>query len=903
MAPLEKLGELIEELITAITTISSSNRDKFAACRESVTRSLRHHHHHTRTNQFDVESQLDGLEERFRVQGRDGLADALRERRIALEGCSTQWTPEILHLLLELSDQPTQKSRLSDLDSLKIADADPGPSLTWDEIAAEDGWDSDRALWQTVDYADSSDDDTDYLDSKSELSTDLETSSSEPSQSWRPVPVHHVEADSEELLRQIEKSQAWRYDEPPKDRDGKSHKLAVSDYQVLREVIFMLGGLPTSMFDSDCALVSRYQLVNVSWDAFRALATSFAEWGRSLRLLRQFSDHVQDVPLLQVFRASTQDLLRQLDQELSRIQARFLASASDVVVSLIKVQAELKPVLAPLCALSNVIRLLEEEQYAHPFRYLELLFDAAGAAQFEGNEPVYRCLGTVFLDCFQVYLRPIRQWMEEGALLPGDRTFFVSQSAAKVPLTCVWRDQFKLRQTRSGVLHAPRFLQPAVKRIFTTGKSVSVLRHLGLYQLARDQWTGQEPRLDFASICPDDVGLAPFSELFHQAFDHWVQSKHHATSATLRRVLFESCGLSAALDSLHRIYLGSDGSVSQAFAAALFTRLDGLNAGWKDRFTLTEMVREALSSCVDPYRLGANVDPRGLVHSAIASRGSVRVSLPAVRVTYRLNWPVQLVVSDSGMAGYQALFNLLLQLRRGAYVLRRHWFSRFGTRGAYDVTESHRLYWLVRTKLLWFCDTLHTYLTSIVLVPRIAALRDGLRDAVDVDDMIDAHASFIARTTAESCLGPKLAPLRECMLDVLDLALKLEDAQRAEAARETEEIQELSRLSVLSSPAKPPPHTPKKQRLSTGARRASGRESPVDTDEDSDSDAVDMLGGAPSETQRPFLDVLRDISSDYEKHLRFITSGLRGVARATQDPAANSWDTLAEMLEMGIHSS
>lgn len=661
---------------------------------------------------------------------------------------------------------------------------------------------------------------------------------------------------------------------------------------MLREVLFMLSGLPTTLFDSSCRPVLSYQLSNISWDSFRALITSFSEWGRSLQPLRAFSARAQEVPLMQVFRDTVQKGLRSFDERISNIQARLVVLREDVVVSLIDVQTELKPSLAPLFALANIVRQVEEEKYAHPFRFLELLFDAAGAAQFEGNEAIYRQLGAMFFDCFHVYLHPIRLWMEDGRLIPGDRTFFVSQSATNVPLSQIWHGQFKLRRTQSGVLHAPRFLQPAAKRIFTTGKSINVLKHLSRHELAREQWTAVEPSLDFASVCGVDMGFAPFPELFNRAFDLWIQSKHHATSATLRQVLFESCGLSTALDSLQHIYLGSDGSITDAFAVPLFKHLDTLSPSWRDHFTLTEIAQEAFSSCVDSYRLLAKADPRGLVHSGIASRSSVRVSLPAIRLTYRLNWPVQLVVSESGIAGYQRVFTFLLQLRRGTSVLRKHWGSHNSSSVAH-AAEAHRFYWLIRTKLLWFCETVATYLTTIVLAPSISAMREGLRNAVDVDDMISVHSTFVNRVTEELCLGAKLNPLRDCILDVLDLAIKLEDVHRAEVAKEAEEFQEISRLSVMSSPLK----TPRRRKSAPRRGPYVGRD---DDRGEAGSDSEDILNNSLAGTDRPYLEVLGGIHADYEKQLRFISGGLRGVARATRDPAAGKWDILADMLEMGI---
>ena len=848
------------------------------------------------------------------------MADALRERLDALSSLPAKWTPDILHFLLELSDQPTQNSRLEDLDLLAKPDLPPEHKLTWAAIAKEDGWYNDGALWRNVDFAGSSDEE-DFVDARSDASSRSGDSSISTVDDYQQTAQALIlkpgtGADEDRTpLQQIEDGQAWRHVLPQKDWDGRTHKIAISDYQFLREVLFMLRGLQTTLFDSKGSPVLKYQLTGVSWDSFKALVTSFAECGRSLRPLRSFAAQSQQIPLLQVFRDAVERSLGDFDRRLSEIQTRFAVLTKDVVVSLMGVHREVKSLLAPLSTLSNIVRRLEEEQYAHPFRYLELLFDATGVAQLEGNEIVYRHLGTIFFDCFQVYLRPIRLWMEDGIVIPGDRTFFVSQSATKTPLTQLWRGQFKLRQTQAGILHAPRFLQPSVKRIFTTGKSINVLKHLGRYELVKEQWTGAEPVLDFSSVCTGDLEFAPFPELFNHAFDLWVHSKHHTTSATLRKVLFESCGLSQALDSLQGIYLCSDGSVADAFATPLFRHLDALSPSWKDHFTLTELAQEAFSPCADSYHLSAKIDQRFAAHSGMASRSSVRASLPGVRLAYRLPWPVQLIIPESSITGYHGVFTFLLQLRRGAYVLRKHWVAAprpnpSSSSSVVSTDNPHRLYFLIRTKLIWFCETVAAYLASMVLAPNISTMRAGLRDAVDVDDMIGVHAAFVAKLVDEACLGPKLNPLRDCILDVLDLAVKLEDAHRREVAKEAQDLQEISRLSVMSSPRRIPLPASSKAGPGKGRRRATRTEGRREDDNDDDydrgdsgSEVEDLLNRSFSERDKGYPEVLSGIHADYEKHLRFITGGLRGVARATRDPAAGKWDVLAEMLEMGFDSS
>lgn len=695
--------------------------------------------------------------------------------------------------------------------------------------------------------------------------------------------------------------------------------------------MFLLNGLHTSLFAPDCTPVPKYQLTNVSWDTHRALVNSFAEYGRTLLPLRKFRETTQDVPLVQAFQGSVDQCLRDFDKHIALLQGHYVHIKDDTVVSLIALQEGLKPHLVPLAGLANVVRKLQEERYAHSFRFLELLHDAICIAQLSGDEHTYSYLGEVFFDCFRVYIRPIRQWMEAGDLTPGDKTFFVAESPTSVPMHQIWSNKFKLRRSDHGQLHAPSFLQPAVRKIFNTGKSIVVLRHLGRFQHPTDLDAPRlpEPPLDFASVCgSSDSAFAPFTELFDSAFDRWVQSKHLSTSSNLLAILFESCGLWTSLDALQHIYFMSDGALADTFTSAVFAGLDSQNTTWTDRFTLTELAQEAWSPCssLESYRLSASVerepDFASRDHPTPVPR-SVRAGLPGLRLSYRLAWPVQLVVTRETVARYQTLFTLLMQLRRAATILTTSAPSLKANVRA-DLDGPRAAYYGLRARLLWFTVTMHSYLTTLVLAPEIARMRADLRGAGDLDGTIEAHAAFTRRVIDGACLSPKLAPIRECVLDVLDLAGKLEDARRAadeagggglDAPPSTplrprgnaEAAAVVGSVPVPQSALRGLYVSPREKEREEDQTILFGDDPGDETEEgdrtgDSTGDSRKRsgTGGGDGARRQTYPEILASIGADFDIHLRFVAGGLRGVARASTDAAAAKWDVLAEMLEMGL---
>jgi gamma-tubulin complex component 5 len=780
-----------------------------------------------------VEKTLDGLDERFRVNNRDDLADALRQRLLALKSTPSKWHPEILHLLLELSDQPTFKSNLDDLEELSHNVSKPSAKLRWEDIAKEDGWDQDELLWRDASFSDESGD---------EVFEEVPITESEATSLYgdgdQALTADSYITHPEDLraLEQVQAAQKWRTQPPFEDSSRHVRKMAVSELQVVRDVLFMLQGLDCTLFTQKCVAVPSFQLENMEWETYRVMMLEFTDFGNHLRTLRSFAGQRQDVPHLQAFQDCISDRLRKLDSNISQIQTHLAAPSSERVLSLVRIKTELIPWLEPLYALADIVSTIESEPQSTPFRYLELVFDQTCVAQLSGKSDLYEFLARIFAECFRVYLRPIRLWMDEGKLLSASDLFFVAEVSSSTPSDKIWQDRYHLRRTQEGNLHAPAFLRTAIGNIYNAGKNIVVLKMLGKHDVAVSQKSRIEPPLDYETMCPAGQDLVPFAELFDMAFDHWIQSKYRTTSTTLKATLFDDWALSSTLDTLHSIYLMTDGSTSSTLCDSIFTKLDALRTDWSDRYTLTAVAQSTFNT-IDPSRLTMTVSPAMQNLPPTKARNSVRTVLSSITINYRLPWPLQMIVTEASMHKYQSLFTLLLQFKRAMHALR--------TSKILDSYQTDRdnwntsaVFYACRTKLVWFCTTIQTYLTNLVLTPADIQLRRDLASSHDMDELISAHDKALKAMVDQACLGSRLTPIREGIMDVLDLSLKLE-------------------------------------RIRSGA---------IET-----GDHVDAS----------YQERLTEIKVETDRLVRFVWTGLRSVARATSDVQSARWDILADMLQAG----
>jgi gamma-tubulin complex component 5 len=562
-------------------------------------------------------------------------------------------TPDVLSFILQLSDQPLTKSSVEDLELLKPPE--PPPPLTWSDIVRDDPL-TEEGIWENVDFtADSSDDG--YTEDVQELSvlTEDNQGSSASNENPRDIRAFLVTADNCGL-EELQKAQFWVHQVPAKAEQvtvplvvGAVEGLwLITELQVVREVLFMLSGLPTSLFQMNTSngkitWDEKYTLSHSSQPLFHKILGSFAMFGEKLGDLRNWVKTKQTMLLMQTFRASVEGRLREYNTTLSDIQERFITPTPAVVVSLIEIHTEIQYRTRPLLELSTLITKLRSDSKSglRKFQSLELLFDSACLHQMIGDEQIFQFMAKLFFECFQTYLKPIRLWMKEGNIQGHDDTFFIAanETAADADLDSIWHDQYILRQDDRGKIQAPKFLHAAANKIFNTGKSVVFLKQLGGYN--KSITPENEPILDFHTVCQSDgLGpLAPFSELFDTAFDNWIKSKHQMSSQILRERLFSDCGLWRSLDALEYIYFHRDGALFTTISATLFEKIDRGKEAWNDQFLLTELVQSVFGGlkCVDAKKLTIRSQPGkyGDIHNR---RRSVKI-LNSVSITYSVSIP------------------------------------------------------------------------------------------------------------------------------------------------------------------------------------------------------------------------------------------------------------------------
>ena len=868
MAPPTSIGSVTDELVASLVPTDTAS-SKLRKLKDNFNRQLRHHNY-ARTNQFEVAERFDGLQEKFLVLNHDELADALHARLRELKTAtpsSEKWLPDVLHLLLQLSDDPARKTKVDDLfeDNALVEEVRP---LRWAEVEVEDPVDRKDKIWENPDFSDLS------------SSEDIFIASSEPSSPGAAQKDEHAEEVLQENAYIVER------DLTTKDDDQLARKqiwkaeaeaeIIIDELQAVRETLFMLLGLPTMLFwrvDHSIEIDKRVRLNHASFRLLKDILESFANVGLRVDSVRTWLRKPQAVPFMQSLRVGIEETILDFDSCISQMQSRLLAPQQFTIVSLAK-------------ALEDIVEhsklIMQLDSFLHQVRTsaaddtdcLDLLYSTVCSCQASGAEDLLQPLGHLFVKSFEVFLKPVLQWIEFGKVDSSLKSMFFNETTQERSLPGLWHDWYKLNDEPDSD-RAPRLMQPFLRQIFVTGKTMVFLRHLP----NKGQGRLSEPlALEMAQIRSiQPSGLVPFSEAFEAAIKSAIGAFHRSCSAQLREKLGDECGLWRTLDALHSIFLGKSGWAMDAIGARIFDRIDQGNRAWNDRYLLTELCRNTFrgNDSIDTERITVYAS-RSSTRDMQSQRRSVKM-LENIALDYTLPWPVANIVSNGAMKSYKAIAVFLFQIRRARYVLeRRCRLAVMGGRLDLSLGEQ-RLAQQIHCQLLVFVNYLYDHLTLYAIEDATSEMRQMLTAAIDVDGMIQAHQRYMSKLEEVCLVSRRVSTIKKAVMAVLDLCVRFSDTVTSPIGR-TPSIDARSFKSATS-------------RLRGRPRRESTADSSSD-EESSDSEGFSTF---ITFDERSYEGELSDIKQQFGRQRSFIVAGLKSMARVEEQ--VRGWDILTERLD------
>jgi gamma-tubulin complex component 3 len=345
----------------------------------------------------------------------------------------------------------------------------------------------------------------------------------------------------------------------------------------------------------------------------------------------------------------------------------------------------------------------------------------------------------------------LRQWIYDGELSDPYHEFFVSEQdpnaindnqdgRSRGGASSVWEDKYKLNEDMVPSIITQDFAQ----KVFLIGKSLNFIR----YGCGDSQWVEEYSKAASKELRYGDTAT----------LETWIDEAYKTTMARLIHLMAEKFHLFEHLKALKNYILLGQGDFIALLMESLSSNLDR-PAGAQYRHTLTAQLEHAIrgsNAQYDSPEVLRRLDARMLQ----LSHGDI--GWDCFTLEYKIDAPVDVVVTEWGNRQYLKVFNFLWRIKRVEFALASTWRKCMtGARGVLqgedkNVSQAWKLTRGVLAEMIHFIGQLQYYILFEVIESSWDELQSSIhKEGCTLDDLIKAHTKYLNAITHKGLLGAK----------------------------------------------------------------------------------------------------------------------------------------------------
>ncbi|XP_036714220.1 gamma-tubulin complex component 5 isoform X1 [Balaenoptera musculus] len=264
----------------------------------------------------------------------------------------------------------------------------------------------------------------------------------------------------------------------------------------------------------------------------------------------------------------------------------------------------------------------------------------------------------------------------------------------------------------------------------------------------------------------------------------------------LMRTLKKDYRLVEYLQAMRNFFLMEGGDTMYDFYTSIFDKIREKET-WQNVSFLNVQLQEAVGQRYpeDSSRLSISFENVDTAKKKLP----VHI-LDGLTLSYKVPWPVDIVISLECQKIYNQVFLLLLQIKWAKYSLDVLLFGELaspaeepqleGLLGGQDTAANfgpqkepvrqqiHRMF-LLRVKLMHFVNSLHNYIMTRILHSTGLEFQHQVEEAKDLDQLIKIHYRYLSTIHDRCLLREKVSFVKEAIMKVLNLALMFADGWQA----------------------------------------------------------------------------------------------------------------------------
>jgi gamma-tubulin complex component 3 len=340
----------------------------------------------------------------------------------------------------------------------------------------------------------------------------------------------------------------------------------------------------------------------------------------------------------------------------------------------------------------------------------------------------------------------LRHWIYDGELSDPYLEFFVqlkpTEAIAKTKggSTNVWDEKYEMSHAMIPSIITLEF----ANKVHLIGKSLNFIRH----SCSDAQWVESYSKASSKELCYGDTAT----------LESWIDEAYKITMCRLVHLMTHKFHLFEHLQALKNYILLGQGDFIALLMESLAANLDR-PAGAQYRHTLTAQLEHAIRGSNAQYD-SAEVLRRLDARMLQLSHGDI--GWDCFTLEYKIDAPVDVVVSDWGNRQYLKVFNFLWRIKRVEFALSSTWRKvTTGSRGVLQtnheiVQETWKKTRGFLAEMVHFVGQLQYYILFEVIESSWTELQARLkRDDATLDDIIKAHKNYLNSITHKGLLGAR----------------------------------------------------------------------------------------------------------------------------------------------------
>ncbi|NXD07528.1 GCP5 protein, partial [Nothocercus nigrocapillus] len=309
-----------------------------------------------------------------------------------------------------------------------------------------------------------------------------------------------------------------------------------------------------------------------------------------------------------------------------------------------------------------------------------------------------------------------------------------------------------------------------------------------------EKFTGGDVCVDRSS---ESVTCQTFELTLRSCLYPHIDKQYLECCGNLMQTLKKDYRLVEYLQAMRNFFLLEAGDTMYDFYTSIFDKIREKET-WQNVAFLNVQLQEAVGQRYpeDSSRLSILFENVDTVKKKLPVH-----TLDGLTLSYKVPWPVDIVISLECQKIYNQVFLLLLQIKWAKYSLDVLRFDEllcaaenpqvkegnlldqgtlppFGSQTECIKQQIHRMF-LLRVKLMHFVNSLHNYIMTRILHSTGLEFQHQVEEAKDLDQLIKIHYRYLSTIHDRCLLREKVSFVKEAIMKVLNLVLMFADRWQA----------------------------------------------------------------------------------------------------------------------------